>query len=202
MESVNSRIGRLTAACLKAAVACCLLVIATFAPLPMVADSPARAGAESVKAVMTSIILRSAQWPDNAFKDGSSAFHLGIIGRNPPVKEFNAAFKGITISGRTVTVVSLKNPADIVGFQAVYFSETSEDVIVQTLALLAGRPVLSFGEHDALYRLGGVVNYRKVEGKLRFEFNRKSMEQSGVKVSAQVIRLALPIKQPQEEAAE
>jgi hypothetical protein len=178
----------------RVAVIGCLLLALFFRPNATGADAPTRAEVASVKAVMTSIILRSAQWPDSAFADELSVFQIGIIGRNPPVKEFNAAFEGVTISGRTVTVVSLKSPEDAVGLQAVYFSEMSEDLIIQTLALLNGRPTLSFGEHDEFSRLGGVVNYRKVDGKLRFEFNRRSMERSGVKVSAQVIRLALPTK--------
>jgi len=173
-----------------------LLLLGSLHSVPLTAsDAPPRAEAESVKAVMTSIILRGAQWPDSAFKDATSNFQIGIIGKNPPFDEFVTAFEGVTISGRAVSVVSLNNPIDAQGFQAVYFSEMSESTLEQTLTLLEGKPTISIGDHDDFFKLGGIVNYRNVSGKLRFEFNRKSMETSGVKVSAQVIRLALPTKE-------
>ncbi len=181
-----------------AAIACLLLGPGRVDPVTA-ADAPTRAEAESVKAAMTSIILRNTQWPESAFTNASASFGLGIIGRNPPTEEFNAAFEGVTISGHPVTIVSLKHPADAEGLQAVYFSEASTDVITQTLALLSGKPAITFGDHDAFLKLGGIVNFRTVSGKLRFEFNRKSMDRSGVKVSAQVIRLALPSRDEEAE---
>lgn len=164
------------------------------------AEVPTTAGEESMKAALTSIILRTSWWPDDAFDTRTSDFRIGIIGKKPPIKEFKAAFDGLKISKRKVTVVVLDGPEDAADLHAIYFSDAGTKQMKATLAAIAGQPTISFAYHDDFISMGGTFNYWKVNNDhtIHFEFNRTSMEHSDVRVSAQVIRVALS-PPPEEE---
>jgi len=54
--------------------------------------------------------------------------------------------------------------------------------------------VLTVGESDRFAALGGVVNFILGENRVRFEINRAAGEAAGLKLRAQLLKLAAPAR--------
>lgn len=175
---------------LKAGTLFCVWVALQIGSTTTVADSVTET--TRFKAAITTIILRSTEWPAEAFDDPEAPLILALVDAPPNVVGiFEQAFADLPVDGRTVIVRSIDKPGDAAGLHAVYFHSVNEIAAKDLLRHLQNRPVLTLGDADEFCDLGGIVNYRLVGAKMRYQFNRAAMEQAGIRVSAQVIRLAV-----------
>jgi hypothetical protein len=59
---------------------------------------------------------------------------------------------------------------------------------------LVGQPVLTVGDRPGFLDAGGIVELRLVDGRVRFEISAASAERAGLRLSAQLLRLALVVR--------
>ncbi len=56
------------------------------------------------------------------------------------------------------------------------------------------RPILTIGDDDRFLDDGGIIRLRVVEGRVRFDVNAAAAQQAGLRISSQLLQLALSVR--------
>ncbi|EMR02505.1 YfiR family protein [Cesiribacter andamanensis] len=116
---------------------------------------------------------------------------IGVSGGNPEIVE---AFEKMAIlkttSERKYTIKPVMSPADADKCQLLFLPgpESSK------LPLFASRSIpncILVTEGDGLLKKGGMINFLLVDRKLRFELDQPALEKAGLRVSAQLVGMAV-----------
>ncbi len=134
--------------------------------------------------------IQYVEWPSNPVPADDAPLLIGIY-RDP---ELAAAAKsmveGRTVGGRTVEVRVLSRPDQVEDLAVLYLGSTDPLEIAMGLQGVEGRPVLTVGYADGFAARGGMINFVLEDRRMRFEVNRRSTAESGLRLSSQLLRLA------------
>ena len=183
------RVRRFLRASLRVAlsVLCCLALTAG-----MASESPPATFKEyQVKAAFLFNFTKFVEWPARKFADGTSPIVIGILGANPFGPELEKAVRGRHINGREVVVQQFESAEAARSAHLLFVSAGSDPSIVNALRVLDGSSVLTVGESDAFTRHGGIITLVLEGDKLGFTINIDSAGRAGLKISAQLQKLAM-----------
>ena len=63
------------------------------------------------------------------------------------------------------------------------------------LKLVKGKSILTIGESENFIDLGGIINFLIIDGKVRFEIDHEAARRSNLKVSSDLLALAVNSRQ-------
>jgi hypothetical protein len=63
----------------------------------------------------------------------------------------------------------------------------------EILAAIRKQPILTVGDQERFAHQGGMINFVKQGGKVRFEVNSAAVEAGGLKMSAKLLQVAIPV---------
>lgn len=138
-----------------------------------------------VKAAFLYNFARFTSWPEH----GSNAFTLCVLGDDP----FNNALdnlSGKTINEKTLSVVRQDHPLELAGCELVYISTSHTDMLDEVIALLREQAVLTVSDIDAFIDHGGIIGFRVIDNKIRFEINTTAAATAGLSISSRLLSLA------------
>ena len=82
---------------------------------------------------------------------------------------------------------------ELTGCHVLFVSKRSGDASA-LLKATAGRPVLTVGESDEFLDGGGIIALKIVDGKVRFEIHAANAQKAGLRISSQLLSLALAVR--------
>lgn len=142
-----------------------------------------------VKAAMVFNLAKFVEWPPGAFADASAPLVLGLLEHDPLAGALEA-LAGKTVQGRRLIIKKTNRSDDLKKCQIVFLSEKKG--LASVLSSLAGAPVLTITDKaENFYRMGGIVNLIMEDGKVKFQVNLGAARQSGLKISSQLLKLAI-----------
>jgi len=142
-----------------------------------------------IKAAFLFNFAKFVEWPANAFKDDLSPINLCILGRDP----FGPALdtlKDKTIRGRPIKIKRANKVDDIETCHILFISASEKGNLKQILDVLRNSYILTVSEIEGFTQMGGVINFIIVNKKVHFEINPAAAEQSRLKISSQLLKLA------------
>jgi hypothetical protein len=144
-----------------------------------------------VKAAFLFNFARFVEWPATAFKTENSALVIGVLGdtRLPP--DLARALEGRSVNGRTVVVRRSKSVEDLLEAHVLFISRSEKAGYGRIMRMLNGRGVLTVGESPEFLRQGGVINFVLRDNRVRFEIDRATAEKEGLRISSQLLNLAV-----------
>ena len=155
--------------------------------------APWRAGAESkeyqVKAAFLFNFSHFVSWPPSAFASASTPFRIGVLGDNPFGTALEQTVQGETIDNRKLEIVPAREAAELKDCQIIFISKSEAGRVGEILAKLDSRPVLTVSEIDGFGKSGGMIRLYLEGQKVRFEINAAVAQQSGLKMSSQLLSL-------------
>jgi hypothetical protein len=145
-----------------------------------------------VKAACLFNFALNTEWPEGAFAGPEAPLVIGLAGDVPFASTLEHGVQGKTIRGRRVEVRRL--PEVGVTDCHVIFIAPSESGAARGSSLMrevAQRPILLVGEVEGFTQLGGIINFRKVEGSVKFEVNTAAAARAKLKLGSQLLKLAI-----------
>ncbi|MBA4388494.1 MAG: hypothetical protein C0404_10970 [Verrucomicrobia bacterium] len=190
--SRNPRLRKRSAGVLMALamVACCLMGL----PLTVRADEVSMAREHEVKAAFVYNFVKFVEWPASRLHETNSPLILGVVGKSPITAALEAAVLGRKINGRHLIVKGVETAEDAGTVHLLYFPASEDSRLGELLPALADSGVLAVGESAAFAKQGGIITFVLQDDKLRFEINMNSANRAGLKVSAQLQKLAKTIR--------
>jgi len=143
-----------------------------------------------VKAAFLFSFAKYIQWPDDALGRGDDAFVIGVLGEDPFGRVLDDTLAGKAILGHPVVVTRFARLEDVARAHILFVGESSDPARGQVLKSLRGRPILSAGESEEFAEQGGIVGFRTQDKKVRFDINLARAEESRLKISSQLLKLA------------
>ena len=126
-------------------------------------------------------------WPETFA--GQSGFTLCVFGHDP-FGNLLDRLAGRSVKNTKLVVRRLESLALLDQCQLVFISETSSDQLGAAMTLLHGLPVLTVSDIHGFTELGGIIEFRIIENKVRFDINIDAAESSGLRISSKLLSLA------------
>ena len=130
--------------------------------------------------------VKYIQWPNV-----SNELIIGVSGGNPAIME---AFEKMAISKTSpelkLTVRKVQSPGDASACHILYIPE-AESSKVPVFASRTEGSRLILTEGSGMLQKGGMINFVMVDRKLRFEIDQVALENAGLKVSSQLVMMAV-----------
>jgi hypothetical protein len=142
------------------------------------------------KALFIFNFVQFVEWPESAFTGPGSPLYIGVLGDDPFNGALVAATEGEKVKGRSLVVVSGRAVEDVKHCHVVFVCRSERLRVESILGALERQPTLTIGDTAGFGQLGGVVNFYRDGEKIRFEINREAAQIAGLRLSAQLLRLA------------
>lgn len=151
-----------------------------------------------IKAAYLYNFAKFVEWPAQSFPSSDSPLVIGVYGQNPFGTALDAIAKDHEINGRHILIKSVATPADAADVNLLFIGTKEDDHVSQTLAALPGANILTVGESEKFAAGGGMIQFIREADKVRFAIDAEAAERHGLKISAQLLKLATSVhKKPQ-----
>lgn len=147
-----------------------------------------------LKAALLYKFAKFVTWPAEAFAHGSDQLGICVIGENP-FGSFLDTLNGRRVRSHNVSVNYFQNVTEIGNDCLIaYVSATETQTLKKTLKYLHHKPILTISDADNFARFGGIIALVLKKKKIRFQINRGSAKQAGIKISSQLLSLATVVE--------
>ncbi len=145
----------------------------------------------SVKVEFIERFTRFITWPAEVFRGSDGPFTLCVVGDSAMVSQFERLARERRLQDRRVDLKRLRAVDDLANCHLVFIAAAERPRLKQILSRLSGHPVLTVGDSEGYARDGVIINlFLDDQGHVRFEISSAELRKSGLKVSAQLLRLA------------
>ena len=146
------------------------------------------------KAAFLYNLLKFVQWPAGNLPNQAAPFVACVVEPDPFGNVLSTALHQKAVSGRPIELRRLKTSEGIRECQVVFIPVRDTRRIAGLLRAVQRAEVLTVGETSEFLDAGGMVSLVLTDGKLRLQINIEAVHASGLKMSAQLLRLAQDAK--------
>jgi hypothetical protein len=144
-----------------------------------------------LKAAFLFNFAKYVEWPDQALGDATTPLCIGVVGPDPFGASLDRLLAGKTIQARPIALRRFPSMDAVADCQLVFVSSDAEPTAASGGWSRPG--VLTVGETDAFLEGGGVIAFAMESGKLRFNINAAAADRAGLKLSSQLLKLAVRV---------
>lgn len=141
-----------------------------------------------LKAAYLLNFARFVYWPEQSFSSDDAAFTICVYGDNP----FDGALNSLSskqINKRPIEVRFIVQKKADPQCQIAFFPETAQAIYTSLKQQLQPH-VLTVSEYDGFSEDGGMIEFIRVNNKIRFEINLTSSTENGIKYRSQLLEVA------------
>jgi hypothetical protein len=135
--------------------------------------------------------MKYVEWPEAQSKGD---FIIAVLGDSPITPELQALAASKKLKGRNIVLKKCSTPEEAAGCHLLYVA-SSKSAAVKTLKdQTKDKPILIVGEREGLARKGAGLSFVTLEDdELKFDINKKEIEQHQLKISSSLINLGIVI---------
>jgi hypothetical protein len=144
-----------------------------------------------VKAAFIYNFARFVDWPAN-MNSTSGPVRIGILGSGPLELQLTKVVQGKSAKGKRIEVVPFHSMSDADLCDILFIQPSEGKHIAEIIQSLAGKPVLTVCNGDPCIRDGGMIAFQIADDSVRFQINQEAAKHAGLKISSQLLKVALP----------
>jgi hypothetical protein len=130
------------------------------------------------------------EWPASIENEPGKPWNLCVLG-DEIVKTVASILEGKRVRQKAIVVVNAKRGSDLDGCQVAFVSASEGWRVGPMLKALEDRPTLTVSDAEDFAAQGGMIGLVREGDKIRFEINLGAAEKAGLKISAQLAKLAM-----------
>ena len=143
-----------------------------------------------IHAAMVYNFIKYVQWPNEG--DGGD-FVVGVMGEDNVYNTLKSWYDGKPKGTKKYVIKKLSSAAEASSCQVVYLGKGKSREFDGIKNSTSGKPVLTVTDGNGLGEKGSCINFKVVNGKLKFELNQGTVSSSNLKVSGQLSSMAIVI---------
>jgi hypothetical protein len=143
-----------------------------------------------VKAAFLYHFASFVEWPSEAFTH-SNELLICVMGQDPFGAFLDQAISGKVVQGKKLSALRLEKNGPVNGCHILFISSSEKDRLKEIREAIKRTPILTVGDVDQFAQIGFAINFVSDQNKIRFEINPNAVERAGLKVSAQLMKLAI-----------
>ncbi len=141
-----------------------------------------------IHAQMIYNFIKYIQWPN----DGEPGeFVVGIIGEDDVFNTLKNYYDGKPKGAKKYSIRKLSGAEEASSCSVVYIGKNKSGQFETVKNTVTGKPVLTITDSFNLGRKGSCINFKVIDGKLKFELNQASVTASTLKVASQLSSMAI-----------
>jgi hypothetical protein len=141
-----------------------------------------------IHAAMLYNFIKYVQWP-NETEPGE--FVVGVIGDENVFTTLQKWYDGKPKGSKKYVIKKLSAADEASACQVVYVGKSKNKEFDSIKSSTAGKSVLTITDGNGLGQKGSCINFKVVDGKLKFELNQSTLTASNLKVSNQLTSMAI-----------
>lgn len=145
-----------------------------------------------VKAAFLYNFTKFVEWPRERFADATSPIVIGVLGRNPFGDVLGKIVQGRTVNGRALQVRLIARADELAAVHLLFVPAGEEDRL--PAAAWQNAAVVAVGESADFAAHGGTIIFTREADKVCFAINLASAGRAGLKISAQLLKLATDVR--------
>jgi hypothetical protein len=164
--------------------------------LAAVGSAPMRAEVSreyQLKAAFLYNFAKFVEWPAARFEGADAPIVIGVMVDNPFEDELEKAINGRQAGGRSLVVRRVTSGEEARGVHLLFVPAAQEARFAEWTESLAGAAVLTVGESGEFSGRGGVIAFVREADKVRFAVNLEAADAHRLKISAQLLKLAVAV---------
>lgn len=142
----------------------------------------------TIKALFVYNFTKQIEWPDARLKEPK--FRISVVGNQDVKAAMVNIMKGRRVFDKEVEVLAVADIGDLKPSHIVYIGKGKGGLLPRALQL-SGNGTLVVSEEKGMITKGTCINIVERNSQLRFELNESAMKRQQLKVSVQLINLAL-----------
>jgi hypothetical protein len=159
----------------------------------------ARAAALSeleVKAAFLYHFTQYVQWPTEGSPNGVGAapFVVAVWQADPFREVATRMLAGKSAQSRPLQVVRISEPSEGAEAKVLFLGSTEPGGLTAALRAVEGTAVLTVGDAPGFAELGGMIGFRIVDDRVRFDINLEQASRRGFRISSEVVKLARVVR--------
>jgi hypothetical protein len=143
-----------------------------------------------IHAAMIYNFIKYVQWP-NEGEPGD--FVVGVMGEDDVFNTLKTWYDGKPKGSKKYVIKKLSSPADAANCQVVYLGKGKSKEFENIKSNVSGKSILTITDGNGLGQKGSCINFKVVDGKLKFELNQGTVSSANLKVSGQLSSMAIVI---------
>ena len=164
-----------------------LVCAATLAP---VRGQEAVTNEDRLKAAFVYRFPQFVEWPSESLA-GQQTLDICVAAPNPFGDTLQQLVAGESLGGRRLNVRHLSPREDVSACRVLYLPG---DRAAEGIKRVADQPVLTVGDSQRFLDEGGIIRLTVTDRRVRFEVNAVAAERARLRLSSQLLRLALSVR--------
>ena len=143
-----------------------------------------------IHAAMLYNFIKYVQWPNEG---EAGEFVVGVIGDENVFNTLKAWYDGKPKGTKKYVIKNLASADEAGNCQVVYVGKAKNKVFDDIKTSITGKSVLTITDGIGMGQKGSCINFKVIDGKLKFELNQGMVGASNLKVSTQLSSMAILI---------
>ena len=143
-----------------------------------------------IHAAMVYNFIKYVQWPDEG---QGGEFVVGVIGDDNVFNTLKSWYDGKPKGGKKYVIKKLASAEESSGCQVVYVGRSKNKDFETIKASTLGKSILTVTDGNGMGKKGSCINFKVIDGKLKFELNQGTVSGSNLKISSQLSSMAILI---------
>jgi len=161
---------------------------ATLGPL-YGADATERPTDSQVKAAYLYNFGKFVRWPGS----NRDTFDICVLGKNSFDTELVATVKGEAIDGKPIAAKTIAGVQEASNCRILFVSAPEESRVKYILSTIKRTGILTVSDIPGFAARGGMIELVNEEGRIRFEVNLAAVNQAGLTVSSELLKVAVKV---------
>jgi hypothetical protein len=142
----------------------------------------------NLKAAFIYNFTRFIEWEPAAI---ANEFIIGVVGTSAIDNPLEEISKTRTVNTKKIIIKHFEKIEDIDKCNILFIPKNVKTPLEEFLAKIENKDVLLITEKQGYASKGASINFVIIDNKLKFEANQKAINSAGLKVSAQLLKLAI-----------
>lgn len=166
------------------------ILVFMFVLIARISYAQTEAEESSLKAAFLYNFTHFIEWDDDIFPN---EFLIGVVGNSLIDEPLEEIAKTRKVNNKKIVVKYYKSATDVEKCNILFISKNCKTPLSEFLEKPELKKTLIVGEKEEFAQNGGGINFVIVDKKLKFEVNKKSLDDAGLKISSQLLKLAIII---------
>ncbi|WKK77938.1 YfiR family protein [Marivirga salinae] len=134
--------------------------------------------------------IKYIEWPAET-KSGD--FVIAVYGDDDVYEQLSNLYGQRQVKGQNAEIINVSDVSSIKNAHIIYLASNKSRDFDAIIEKYDTKPTLIITDKSGLGKKGASINFREVGGKLKFEINQATFDNSNLKVSSQLVNMGITI---------
>lgn len=129
------------------------------------------------------------EWPNN----DSGTFHISVLGKSKIIEPLLRIAEKEKVNGKNIIVDEIKDLSQLKNGGILFIAQENENMLPAIIKRTAGKNIITVGNSKGFADKGVCINFILAGDKMKFEINKKAIEEAGIIPNTRLLSLALKV---------